>query len=148
LLGDLRTGHHAGQDLEALVQPGGRRHGQVELVGGRSEGRACVRVGAEGHAQALPDALRFAVGHVHRSAEREVLEQVREAPLAILLHQRADIHAHPHRDLARRHAILAHGITHPVGKPSEFPCIVMDQVALLVEPGILGGLHRPPHRLG
>ncbi|WP_380925968.1 hypothetical protein [Sphingomonas leidyi] len=76
-----------------------------------------------------------------------MLEQVREAPLAVALHQRADIHAHADRYLARRHAILAHGIAYTVGKPPEFPRVVMDEIALLIEPGILGGLDRTPHRL-
>jgi hypothetical protein len=99
-------------------------------VGSRSADRACrwsgeggarVRIRAEGHAQPLPDPLRFAVRHIGRSAEGEMLEKMGEAALAVLLVQRARIDPHAHRDLARRHAVLAHRIAQAVRQPPELP---------------------------
>ena len=71
-----------------------------------------------------------------------MLEQMRIAPLVILLVDRAGIDPHAHRNLPRRHAVLAHRIAHAIGKPAEFPCLVVDEVAALVEPGVVGGLDR------
>jgi hypothetical protein len=54
-----------------------------------------------------------------------MLDQMGEAALAVLLHQRSGIDAHADRDLARRHAVLAHRIAHAVRQAAELPLIVM-----------------------
>ena len=137
-LGSQRgRGHHARQDLQALVQPRLGRAGQVELIDGLGRCRRRIGVRAEGRAQPLPDTLGLAIGHMLRSPEGQMLDQMGEAALRRLLVQRARIDPHPHRHLPGRHAVAAHREAQAVGQAPELPHLVLRQVRSLVEPGRL-----------
>ena len=64
-----------------------------------------------------------------------MLDQVGIAALAIGLVQRAGVDDDPDRDLAGRHAVLAHRIAHAVAQLAEVPFPVLRHVAAAVEPG-------------
>src|SRR3546814_15162782 len=63
---------------------------------------------------------------------------MRVAALFVGFEHRTDVHAHADRHLPRRHAIVAHGITHAVGEDAELPRGVARNVAAGVKPvGVL-----------
>src|SRR3546814_17465531 len=68
----------------------------------------------------------------------QMFEQMRVAALFVGFEHRTDVHAHADRHLPRRHAIVAHGITHAVGEDAELPRGVARNVAAGVKPvGVL-----------
>src|SRR3546814_7333653 len=64
----------------------------------------------------------------------QMFEQMRVAALFVGFEHRTDVHAHADRHLPRRHAIVAHGITHAVGEDAELPRGVARNVAAGVKP--------------
>ncbi|CUS43536.1 hypothetical protein MGWOODY_Smn756 [hydrothermal vent metagenome] len=135
-LGDIGLADHAREDLQALVERRLGRAGQVKLVDGLGRRGLGIAVGAESGTETLPHALRLPVRHEFRAAKREMLDQMRIAELAVLLHQRAGIDPYPHRDLAWRHPVLAHRVAQSVGQRAEAPGGIGHDVAALVQPGI------------
>ena len=132
---DIGLGHHAGQDLQAFTQCRLRRLRQVQRIGRAGRRRLRIAVAAEGDAQPLPDPLRFAVGHVARSAEGQMLHIMGIALLIVPLHERADIHSQTNGNLPRRHAIAPHGVAQAVGQGAEPPGGIDRHVAIFVKPG-------------
>ena len=139
LIVDRRLRHHAGEQVQAFIQVGGGRRGQVELVGGRDRRGRCVGVRPEGRAHPLPDPPRLAELDIGRSLERQMLDQVRISALGVALHQRSGVHPHADRHLPRRHAVAAQRIAHAVGQRAEMPFRIGGDVAAAIQPRLAVG---------
>ncbi len=131
---DVGIDHHARENFHALAKAGRCRLRKVERIGGAGGRRLRIAVAAEGNAQPLPYSFGLAIGHMARSAEGQMLHEVRIALLIGLLHQGADIHAQADGDLPRRNAIAANGIAQAIGQGAEVPCRIDRHVAIFIEP--------------
>ena len=139
--GDLAHQHQRG------VERGVVGLGQVELVGGVVEAGAGVGVGAERQAEAFEGLNHLAPArHVLGTVEGHVLEEVCEALLVVVLHQRADIEAQPHRRLTGRRGVFQNRIAHPVGQGAEADVGVGFEVGARLRP--LSRLQRRCGRVG
>ncbi len=129
-----RRGHHARQQLEALVEAGGRRIGQVELVDGLGRRGFGIGVVTESCAEPLPGWNRLRLAQILRLAEHQMLEQMGKAALAVLFVQRAGIDADADRNLIGRHAVAPHRIAQAIGQFAEHPVRIARHVAAAIEP--------------
>src|SRR5690606_4882977 len=120
---------------EAFAKTRLRRLWQVERTGGAGRRRLSIAVAAEGDAKTLPDALGFAVRHMARSPEAQMLPEMRVTKLVGMFHQRPGVHPQANGDLPRRDAIAADGVAQTVGKRAEAPCRVDRHIAVFIEPG-------------
>ena len=138
-----RRGDHAGEQLEAFIQRGRRRVGQIELVDCLRRRGFRIGIRAEAGAKALPGRDRLRRPEIFGLAEHQMLNQMGKAALTVAFVERADIHADADRHLVRRHPVLPHGIAHPVGQLTEHPVRILRHIAAAVEPGRGFGL--APH---
>ena len=142
-LGQHRLAHHARKQLEAFLQRFRRGVGQVELVDRVGRRRLGIGVAAEGRAQPLPGRDRHGRAEILALAEAQVLHQVGEAALVVALVQRSGVDADADRDLARRHAVAAHGVAQAVVHFAEQPFLVARDVAAAIDPRhLVPGLQR------
>ena len=131
---DAWLADHARQQFHAFVEIDRGDARQVELVHRLRRCRLRVRIAAEGHTEALPDALRFAVGDMLRPAEGQMLEQMRVTALVFGFEHRANVHADADRHLPRGYPIVPDRIAHSVGKDAELPRGIAGNVAARIEP--------------
>ena len=93
--------------------------GQIELVDGLFEPGRRVGVRTEGQAVALQNGDHLALGHVLRSVERHMLDEVGEALFLIGLGDRAEVDRHADRSAVLGRVVLLNGVFHAVGQHAE-----------------------------
>ena len=108
--------------------------GEVEPVGGGLETRGGIGVRAEGQAVAFKQLDHLALGHVGRSVEGHVLDEMGKAALGVLLVQRAGIDLHAHQRRAPGRGVGADRVAHPVRQLAEGKARIERNVALRESP--------------
>ncbi len=93
--------------------------GQVEFIDGLAETGVGVGIGAEGQAVTFENLDHLAFGHIFRAIEGHVFEEVGEALLRIVFHQRTAIEAQTDRGSARRRGVFQDDICHAVRQLAE-----------------------------
>jgi len=145
---EARGTDHTRQYLQAFVEAGRTRIGQIKLVDGLRRRGFGVAVAAECRAQALPDPFCLPVGDMSRAAKRQMLHEMGKSLFFLGLHQRADIDPQADRNLSRRHAVPLDRVAQAVLQFAKGPASVDRNVAILVEPrddAVARGLLRQNH---
>src|SRR3546814_2313757 len=92
---------------------------QVELVDRLVEAGRGVGVGAEGQPLAFEQLDHLALGHMSRSVERHMFEEMGEAALVVGFGEAADVEARADDDAALGRAVFEQRIFHPVRRSEE-----------------------------